>query len=105
MKFADSKSALNSPVVYATDRFNAVVLVLFLFCVALWFIRRGVSCLVLPCSLFSCFFFSIANSSSCTSTTELSKLLTSCLTVIKKQLIKYCEKVYGRSAENPFLVY
>ena len=28
---------------------------LFFFCVALWFILRGVSCLVLPCSLFSCF--------------------------------------------------
>ena len=33
----------------------------------------------------------IANSSSCT-TTELSKLLTSCLTTIKKHVIKYCEK-------------
>ena len=33
----------------------------------------------------------IANSSSCT-TTELSKLLTSCLTTIKNHVIKYCEK-------------
>ena len=34
----------------------------------------------------------IANSSSCT-TTELSKLLTSCLTAVKNMLsIKYCEK-------------
>ena len=33
----------------------------------------------------------IANSSSCT-TTELSKLLTSCLTAVKKHVIKYCEK-------------
>ena len=32
----------------------------------------------------------IANSSSCT-TTELSKLLTSCLTTIKNHVIKYCE--------------
>ena len=32
----------------------------------------------------------IANSSSCT-TTELSKLLTSCLTAIKAKVIKYCE--------------
>ena len=31
----------------------------------------------------------IANSSSCT-TTELSKLLTSCLTAVKKHVIKYC---------------
>ena len=39
----------------------------------------------------------IANSSSCT-TTELSKLLTSCLTAV----IKYCEKVYERSGKNLF---
>ena len=33
----------------------------------------------------------IANSSSCT-TTELSKLLTSCLTAVKNHVIRYCEK-------------
>ena len=43
----------------------------------------------------------IANSSSCT-TTELSELLTSCLTAIKKQVIKYCVKVYERSGKNLF---
>ena len=43
----------------------------------------------------------IANPSSCT-TTELSKLLTSCLTTIKNHLIKYCEKVYERSGKNLF---
>ena len=43
----------------------------------------------------------IANSRSCT-TTELSKLLTSCLTTIKNHVIKYCEKVYERSGENLF---
>ena len=37
----------------------------------------------------------IANSSSCT-TTELSKLLTSCLTAIKAIVINYCETVYER---------
>ena len=42
----------------------------------------------------------IANSSSCT-TTELSKLLTSCLTAVK-HVIKYCEKVYERSGKNLF---
>ena len=42
-----------------------------------------------------------SNSSSCT-TTELSKLLTSCLTAIKKHVIKYCEKVYERSGKNLF---
>ena len=44
----------------------------------------------------------IANSSSCT-TTELSKLLTSCLTAVKKHVIKYCEledlKVLRRSPD------
>ena len=43
----------------------------------------------------------IANSSSCT-TTELSKLLTYCLTTIKNHVIKYCEKVYERSRKNLF---
>ena len=43
----------------------------------------------------------IANSSSCT-TTELSKLLTSCLTAIKAQVIKYYETVYERSGKNMF---
>ena len=43
----------------------------------------------------------IANSSSCT-TIEPSKLLTSCLTTIKKYVIKYCEKVYERSGKNLF---
>ena len=43
----------------------------------------------------------IANSSSCT-TTELSELLASCLTTIKKHVIKYCEKVYERSGKNLF---
>ena len=43
----------------------------------------------------------IANSSSCT-TTELSKLLTSCLTAVKKHAIKYCAKVYERSGKNYF---
>ena len=38
----------------------------------------------------------IANSSSCT-TTELSKLLTSCLTAIKSHVIRYCETVYETS--------
>ena len=38
----------------------------------------------------------IANSSSCT-TTELSKLLTSCLTAVKSRVIRYYEAVYERS--------
>ena len=43
----------------------------------------------------------IANSSSCT-ITELSKLLTSCLTAVKNHVIRYCEKVYERSGKNLF---
>ena len=39
----------------------------------------------------------IANSYSCT-TTELSKLLTACLTAIKNHVMKYCEKVYEISS-------
>ena len=43
----------------------------------------------------------IANSSSGT-TTELSKLLTSCLTAVKNHVIRYDEKVYERSGKNLF---
>ena len=43
----------------------------------------------------------IANSSSCT-TTELSKLLISCLTAVKKHVVKYCDKVYERSGKKLF---
>ena len=43
----------------------------------------------------------IANSSSCT-TTELSKLLNSCLTAIKSHVIRYCETVYETSNKNWF---
>ena len=43
----------------------------------------------------------IANSSSCT-TTELSILLTSCLTVIKNHLIKYCTTVYENNGKKIF---
>ena len=43
----------------------------------------------------------IANSSSCT-TTELSKLLISCLTTIIKYIIKYCENVYETSGKKFF---
>ena len=43
----------------------------------------------------------IANSSSCT-TTVLSKLLTSCLTAVKKQWIRYYDTVYERDGINYF---
>ena len=35
-------------------------------------------------------------------TTELSKLLTSCLTAVKHHVIRCCEKVYERSGKNLF---
>ena len=43
----------------------------------------------------------IANSSACT-TTELSILLTSCLTAIKNHVIKYCTTVYERNGKKQF---
>ena len=41
----------------------------------------------------------IANSSAC-KTTELSILLTSCLTAIKNNVIIYCTTVYERNGKN-----
>ena len=43
----------------------------------------------------------IANSSACT-TTDLSILLTSCLTAIKNHVIKYCTTVYERNGKIYF---
>ena len=55
-KLASCKSALNRPVVCSTDRSKAVVPVLVLLFVALWFILRGDLLYVFPCViLFSCF--------------------------------------------------
>ena len=56
VKLASCKSALNPPEVYSTDRSMAVVPVLVLLFVALWFILRGDLFCVLPCViLFLCF--------------------------------------------------
>ena len=60
MKLASCKSALtpppHPPVVYSTDRSKAVVPVLVLLVVALWFILRGDLFYVVPCViLFLCF--------------------------------------------------
>ena len=49
VKLASCKIALNLPVVYSTDRSKAVVPVLVLLFVALWFILRGYLLYVLPC--------------------------------------------------------
>ena len=61
VKLASCKSALNPPVVCSTDRFKAVVPVLVLLFVALWFILRFVVCLSM-CHFVLVFFspFSIA---------------------------------------------
>ena len=61
MKLASCKSALNLPVVCSTDRSKAVVPVLVLLLVALWFILRG-DLLYFRVSFWSCVFspFSIA---------------------------------------------
>ena len=56
MKLSSCKSVLNPTVVYSTDLSKAVVPVLVLLFVALWFILRGDLCYVLPCFiLFLCF--------------------------------------------------
>ena len=56
VKLASSNSALKPTLVYSTDRSKAVVPVLVLLFVALWFIRRFDLFYVLPCViLFLCF--------------------------------------------------
>ena len=51
VKLASCKSALNPPVVCSTDRSKAVVPVLVLLLVALWFILRGDLLYVFPCAV------------------------------------------------------
>ena len=56
VKLASCKSTLNPPLVYSTNRSKAVVQVLVLLFVALWFILRGDLLYVFPCViLFFCF--------------------------------------------------
>ena len=56
VKLVSCKSALNPPVVYSTDRSKAMVPVLVLPFVALWFILRGDLFYVLLVSFGSCVF-------------------------------------------------
>ena len=56
MKLASCKSALNPTVVYSIDRSKAVVQMLVLFFVALWFILRGDLFYVLPCVILFMYF-------------------------------------------------
>ena len=59
LKLASCKSALNSPVVYSTDRSKVVVPVLVLLFIALWFILRGDLFYVLPCVILFFVFFAL----------------------------------------------
>ena len=56
VKLASCKSALNPPVVCSTDRSKAVVPVLVLLFVALWFILRAFCCMSFRVSFCSCVF-------------------------------------------------
>ena len=58
VKLASCKSASKSPVVYSTDRSKAVVPVLVLLFVTLWFILRGDLLYVFPYVIFFLVFFS-----------------------------------------------
>ena len=80
MKLSGRKSALNPPVVYSTDRSKAVVPVLVLLFVALWFILRGNLFYVLPCViLFLCFSVLLALRLFCLGKRELILVLFVCL--------------------------
>ena len=56
VKLASCKSALNPPVVCSTNRSKAVVPVLVVLFVALWFILGGGLLYVVPCVFCSCVF-------------------------------------------------
>ena len=80
MKLASCKSVLNPPLVYSTDRSKAVVPVLVLLFVALWFILRGGLFFVLPCViLFLCFSVLLALRLPCLGKRELILMLFVCL--------------------------
>ena len=59
VKLASCKSALNSPVVCSTDRSKAMVPVLVLLSVALWFMLRGDLLYVFPCVILFLLCFSV----------------------------------------------
>ena len=61
VKLASCKSALHPPVVWSTERSKAVVPVLVLLFVALWFILRGDLLYVFPCVSFCSCDFSLFN--------------------------------------------
>ena len=80
VKLASCKIALSRPVVYSTDRSKAMVPVLVLLFVALWFILRGALFNVLPCViLFLCFSVLLALRLPCFGKKELIFVLFVCL--------------------------
>ena len=89
VKLASCKSALNPMVVYSTDRSKAVVPVLVLLVVALWFILRGDLFYVLPCViLFLCFFSPF--STAITSLGEERANLSAFRTFVQFALVWFC---------------
>ena len=89
VKLAGRKSALNPTAVYSTDRFKAVIPVLVLLFVALWFILRGDLFYVLPCViLFLC--FSVFCSMAITSLGEERGSLDVFRTFVRFVLVRFC---------------
>ena len=89
---ASCKSALTPTVVYPTDRSKAVVPVLDLLFVALWFILRGDLFYVLPCAiLFLCFSVSIA----IVSLGEERVILSAFRTFVRFELVWFCRFPLG----------
>ena len=83
------RGLLYKPVVYSTDRSKAVVQVLVLFFVALWFILRGYLFYVLPCViLFLCFFSPF--STAITSLGEERANLSAFRTFVRFALVWFC---------------
>ena len=94
VKLVSCKSALNPPVVCSTDRSKAVVPVLVLLFVALWFILRGDLLYVFPCVIFVLVFvspFSIA----ITSLGEERANLSAFRTFVRFVLVWICRLDYG----------
>ena len=96
MKLASCKSALNSPVVYSTDRSKTVVPVLVLLFVALWFILRGDLLYVFPCVILFVFFspFSIAITSLAEERANLSAFRTFVRFVLV-WICRFCSSSWG----------
>ena len=91
MKLVSCKSALTPTLVYSTDRSKAVVPVLGLLFVALWFILRGDLFYVLPCvNLFLCVFFFSPFSTAITSLGEEIANLSAFRTFVRFALVWFC---------------